>query len=55
MYFQALLNRLEITRGIWVYITCNNNSFLSSQEAQKKDEKLLKFPEKLQDIQSASR
>ncbi|CDQ91194.1 unnamed protein product [Oncorhynchus mykiss] len=53
--FQALLNRLEITRGIWVYITCNNNSFLSSQEAQKKDEKLLKFPEKLQDIQSASR
>lgn len=28
---------------------------VSSQEAKKKDEKLLKFPEKLQDVQSAAR
>lgn len=28
---------------------------LSTQEAKKKDEKLLKFPEKLQDVQSAAR
>lgn len=28
---------------------------LSMQEAKKKDEKLLKFPEKLQDVQSAAR
>ena len=28
---------------------------LSTQEAKKKDEKLLKFPEKLHDVQSASR
>lgn len=28
---------------------------LSTQEAKKKDEKLLKFPEELQDVQSAAR
>lgn len=28
---------------------------LSTQEAKKKDEELLKFPEKLQDVQSAAR
>lgn len=38
----------------WSFITTTTMS-LSMQEAKKKDEKLLKFPEKLQDVQSAAR
>lgn len=34
---------------------CVLSHSVSTQEAKKKDEKLLRFPEKLQDVQSASR
>lgn len=40
------------TRGM---LQSEYSQCLSTQEAKKKDEKLLKFPEKLQDVQSAAR
>lgn len=43
---------MHVTRASVVVPT---TKCLSTQEAKKKDEKLLKFPEKLQDVQSAAR